>query len=107
MKFTVAYFTEGGRLGKSPDMVNPLLSLRGVYSFQEEVSSRGGRGGGGLLIPNGSRNNVTNIYVFTLLKTRGRTKGQKRYVSPILYFSKLIRVLRALLETLRGHKFPR
>ena len=34
----VAYFTEVGRLGKTPDMVNPLLSLIGVYSFQERLS---------------------------------------------------------------------
>ena len=41
MKFTVAYFTEGGRLGKSPDMVNLLLSLPGVvYSFQERLRGR-------------------------------------------------------------------
>ena len=97
MKFTVAYFTEGGRLRKSPDMVNPLLSLPLVYS-------RGEGGGGRSSFPT---SHETNIHVFTLLKTRGRTKGQKRYVSPILYFSKLIRVLPALLETLRGYKFPR
>ena len=36
----VAYFTEVGRLGKSPDMVNPLLSLVGVYSFQERLRGR-------------------------------------------------------------------
>ena len=42
MKFTVAYFTEGGRLGKSPDMVNLLLSLPGVYSFQERLRGRRG-----------------------------------------------------------------
>ena len=77
-------------------MVNPLLSLPGVYSREE--------GGGRSSFPT---SHETNIHVFTLLKTRGRTKGQKRYVSPILYFSKLIRVLRALLETLRGYKFPR
>ena len=40
MKFTVAYFTEGGRLGKSPDMVNLLLSLSRVYSFQERLRGR-------------------------------------------------------------------
>ena len=40
MKFTVAYLTEGGRLGKSPDMVNLLLSLPGVYSFQERLRGR-------------------------------------------------------------------
>ena len=40
IKFMVAYFTEGGRLGKSPDMVNPLLSLPGLYSFQERLSGR-------------------------------------------------------------------
>ena len=96
MKFTVAYFTEGGRLGKSPDMVNLLLSLPGVYSR--------GEGGGRSSFPT---SHETNIHVFTLPKTRGRTKGQKRYVSPILYFSKLIRVLRTLLKTLRGYKFPR
>ena len=42
IKFPVAYFTEGGRLGKSPDMVNPLLSLPGVYSFQECLRGRRG-----------------------------------------------------------------
>ena len=36
----VAYFTEVGRLGKSPDMVNPLLSRVGVYSFQERLRVR-------------------------------------------------------------------
>ena len=42
MKFPVAYFTEGGRLGMSPDIVNPLLSLPGVYSFQERLRGRRG-----------------------------------------------------------------
>ena len=28
---------EGGRLGKSSDMVNPLLSFPWVYSFQERL----------------------------------------------------------------------
>ena len=37
LNFPVAYFTEGGRLGKSPGMVNPLLSLPGGYSFQERL----------------------------------------------------------------------
>ena len=40
MKFTVAYFTEGGPLGKSPDMINLLLNLPGVYSFQERLRGR-------------------------------------------------------------------
>ena len=42
IKFPVAYFTEGGRLGKSLDMVNPLLSIPGVYSFQERLGGRRG-----------------------------------------------------------------
>ena len=37
IKFLIAYFKEGGRLGKSPDMVNPLLNLPGIYSFQERL----------------------------------------------------------------------
>ena len=36
--------------------------------------------------------NKTIIYVFTLLKNRGCRKCQERYVSPIFYFRKLIRV---------------
>ena len=44
---------EGGRLEKFPGMVNPLLSLPGVYLFQEEVS-KGEGVGGALLIPNES-----------------------------------------------------
>ena len=36
---------------------------------------------------------LTNIYVFKLLENRGRTKCQKRYVSPILQQSALIRLL--------------
>ena len=31
---------EGGRLGTSPDMVNPLLSLQGGYSLQERLRGR-------------------------------------------------------------------
>ena len=59
MKFTVAYFTEGGRLGKSPDMVNPLLSLPLVYLRGE---GGGGGGGGALLIPNESRNKYSRFH---------------------------------------------
>ena len=55
MKFTVAYFTEGGRLGKAPDMVNPLLSLR-------VISRRGEQGEGGLLIPNESRKKYSRFH---------------------------------------------
>ena len=40
IKFPVAYFKEGGRLGTSPDMVNPLLSLQGGYSLQERLRGR-------------------------------------------------------------------
>ena len=42
-----------------------------------------GLGGGGEEILRFT-SHETNIYVFTLLKNRGRTKCQKRYVSPIL-----------------------
>ena len=37
IKFLIAYFAEGGRLEKSPDMFHLLLSLPGVYSFQERL----------------------------------------------------------------------
>ena len=58
----------------------------------------------------------TNIYVFTLLKNRGHTKCQKRYITVVPfcktecfdgYLNKLTRVLRTLWKTLRGYKFPR
>ena len=35
-------FYRDDRLEKTPDMMNPLLSLRGAYSFQEYLRGRSG-----------------------------------------------------------------
>ena len=73
--------------------MNKQLSVSFLLILSVSLSLKGKEGGGWerVCLATSSRTTIlrftsheTNIYVFTLLGNRGRTKYQKRYVGPIL-----------------------